>query len=76
MNIGGPVMAALHPIYWSVYPMSPMNIWGRSKSNQTTYIFIGPAPTNKYKVTFIGFKIDEYNLNIFVDTNEFKITDE
>jgi hypothetical protein len=33
-------------------------------------------PTNEYKVIFVDFKTDEYNLNIFVGTDEFKIPDE
>jgi hypothetical protein len=31
--------------------------------------------TNKYKVIFIGFKTGDYNLNIFIGTDEFKNTD-
>jgi hypothetical protein len=31
--------------------------------------------TNKYKVLFVYFKTDEYNLNIFIDIEECKNTD-
>jgi hypothetical protein len=31
-----------------------------------------PVKTNEYKFIFIGFGTDEYNLNIFVGTDEFK----
>jgi hypothetical protein len=31
--------------------------------------------TNEYKFIFIGFETDEYNLNIFIGTNEFKNSD-
>jgi hypothetical protein len=34
-----------------------------------------PYRTDEYKVIFIGFKIDEYNLNIFIGTDEYKTTD-
>jgi hypothetical protein len=31
---------------------------------------------DKYKVIFVGFKTNKYNLNIFIGTDEFKNTDE
>jgi hypothetical protein len=40
------------------------------------YIHRFPYPTDEYKVIFVGFKTDEYNLNTFVHTDEFKNTDE
>jgi hypothetical protein len=49
-----------------------MNIWGQSKS----YIRRFSAQTDEYNLTFVGFRTDEYNSNIFVSTDEFKNTDE
>jgi hypothetical protein len=40
------------------------------------YIRRFPAQTDKYKFIFIGFGTDEYNLNIFVGTDEFKKIEE
>jgi hypothetical protein len=31
---------------------------------------------DEYQIIFIDFKTDEYNLNIFINTDEFKDTDE
>jgi hypothetical protein len=41
-----------------------------------TYIRRFPSQTDEYKVIFVDFKTDEYNLNIFVGTDEFKNTKE
>jgi hypothetical protein len=40
------------------------------------YIRWFPYPTDEYKIIFVGFKTDEYNLNIFIGTNEYKTIDE
>jgi hypothetical protein len=40
------------------------------------YIHWFPYPVDENKVIFVGFKTDEYNLNIFFGTDEYKSTDE
>jgi hypothetical protein len=40
------------------------------------YIRRFSAQTDEYNLTFVGFRTDEYNSNIFVSTDEFKNTDE
>jgi hypothetical protein len=40
----------------------------------TPYIHRFLAQTDEYNVTFVGFRTDRYNLNIFVSTDEFKKT--
>jgi hypothetical protein len=39
------------------------------------YIHRCQALTDKYNLIFIGFKTDEYNLNVYVDTDEYVTTD-
>jgi hypothetical protein len=40
------------------------------------YIRRCPTQTDEYNFIFIGFGTDEYNLNTFVSTNEFKKANE
>jgi hypothetical protein len=40
------------------------------------YVHLCHALTDKYNLIFIGFEIDECNLNIFIVTDEYIITDE
>jgi hypothetical protein len=40
------------------------------------YIRRWPAQTDEYKLIFVGFETDKYNLNIFIGTDEFKKIDE
>jgi hypothetical protein len=39
--------------------------------SDSPYILRLPAQTNEYNLTFVSFGTDEYNLNIFVGTDEF-----
>jgi hypothetical protein len=40
------------------------------------YIHRFPYPVDENKVIFVSFKTDKYNLNIFLDTDEYKCTNE
>jgi hypothetical protein len=40
------------------------------------YIHRFSVKTDEYKFIFVDFMTDEYNLNIFVSTDEFKNSDE
>jgi hypothetical protein len=53
-----------------------MNIWGQSKLNRMTLIFVGARP-HPMNITLYSVVLgtDEYNLNIFIGTNELKNID-
>jgi hypothetical protein len=57
---------------------SHLYLLGRARTVRPTpaYIYRFPIKTNEYKFIFIGFETDEYNLNIFIGTDEFKNPDE
>jgi hypothetical protein len=76
MNIGGPVMIALRPIYSSVTWL-PNEYMGPAKVKlDGPYIYRLLAQTDEYNFIFINFRTDRYNLNIFIGTDEFKKPDE
>jgi hypothetical protein len=54
----------------------PMNIWGSQVKSDDSYIRRCPAQINEYSLIYVGFKTNEYNLNIFVSIDEYIIADE
>jgi hypothetical protein len=52
-------------------------IYGAGQSQtDDPYIHRYPIQTDEYNFIFVSFKTNKYNLNIFVDIDEYKKTDE
>jgi hypothetical protein len=67
----GPPTDARRGIAWKTYTRRT-----RTVKLAPPYIHQFLVNTDEYKFIFIGFGTDEYNLNIFIDTDEFKNPDE
>jgi hypothetical protein len=91
MNIGGSYPSAQRPFYhliWSrnrrIYDTYIYRLRGQTDEYMGPvkvkpdgpYVHRWHALTDKYNLIFIGFEIDECNLNIFIVTDEYIITDE
>jgi hypothetical protein len=56
-------------LHWWIYGLVKVKL-------DETYIHRCLAQTDEYDFIFVGSRTDEYNLNIFVDTDKFKNPDE
>jgi hypothetical protein len=55
---------------WGHHDQTDKYMWSIKVKLDAPYIRRCPAQTDEYNFIFIGFGTDEYNLNIFISTDE------
>jgi hypothetical protein len=74
VGIGGSYLSAQRPLY--ICGQTDEYSWPVKVKWDDPYIHQFPYPTDEYYFICVGFKTDEYNLNIFIGTDGYKKTDE